>query len=60
MTIKHDEAQTETVPIKLSNGAIVRIEVDSTDGREKVANKILSFDPVKKALEGIVDDIAEI
>ncbi|MCG9889588.1 MAG: hypothetical protein MH252_00755 [Thermosynechococcaceae cyanobacterium MS004] len=47
----------ETVPIKLPNGAMVRIEVSKT-GREDVAFDTKQFQPVADAIEGVVQMIA--
>ncbi len=52
------ESRSETVPVQLPNGAIVRVEVAST-GREDVAGfDPKQFQPVADAIEGVVQMIA--
>ncbi len=51
------DSRSETVPVKLPNGALVKFEVAQT-GREDVAFDVKSFEPVAEALEGIVQMIA--
>lgn len=52
------ESRTETIPVQLDNGAVIKVEVAQT-GREDVAIDIRPFKEVTNALEGIVDAIAQ-
>lgn len=51
------ESRSETVPVQLPNGAIVKVEVAST-GREDVGFDVKQFQPVADAIEGMVQMIA--
>ena len=51
------ESQSNTVPVQLPNGAIVKVEVAST-GREDVGFDVKQFQPVADAIEGVVQMIA--
>jgi hypothetical protein len=51
------EFRSETVPVQLPNGAIVRVEVTNT-GREDVSFEMKQFQPVADAIEGVVQMIA--
>jgi Trypsin-co-occurring domain 1 len=51
------ETRSETVPVQLPNGAIVKFEV-STTGREDVIFDTKQFQPVADAIEGVVQMIA--
>ena len=51
------ESRSETVPVQLPNGAIVRVEVTNT-GREDVGFDAKQFQPVADAIEGVVQMIA--
>lgn len=51
------ESRSNTVPVQLPNGAIVKVEVAST-GREDVGFDVKQFQPVADALEGVVRMIA--
>jgi hypothetical protein len=51
------ESRSESVPVQLPNGAIVKFEVTST-GREDVAFDSKQFQPVAEAIEGVVQMIA--
>lgn len=52
-----DDNRTEGVPVKLPNGAIIKIEVSQRSGREDVAFTTFSFDQIAMALEGITGAI---
>lgn len=51
------ESRSNTVPVQLPNGAVVKVEVAST-GREDVGFDVKQFQPVADAIEGIVQMIA--
>ena len=51
------ESRSETVPVQLPNGAVVRVEVTNT-GREDVGFDAKQFQPVADAIEGVVQMIA--
>ncbi|MDX2228820.1 MAG: CU044_2847 family protein [Leptolyngbyaceae cyanobacterium bins.349] len=51
------ESCSETVPVQLPNGAIVKVEVSQT-GREDVGFDVKQFEPVSEAIEGVVQMIA--
>jgi hypothetical protein len=51
------ESRSNTVPVQLPNGAIVKVEVAST-GREDVGFDVKQFQPVADAIEGMVQMIA--
>jgi hypothetical protein len=51
------ESRSDTVPVQLPNGAVVKVEVAST-GREDVGFDVKQFQPVADAIEGIVQMIA--
>lgn len=51
------ESRSETVPVQLPNGAIVKVEVTTT-GREDVGFDPKQFQPVAEAIEGVVQMIA--
>ncbi len=52
------ESRSDTVPVQLPNGAIVKVEVAST-GRADVAGfDVKQFQPVADAIEGVVQMIA--
>lgn len=51
------EPRSNTVPVQLPNGAIVKVEVAST-GREDVGFDVKQFQPVAEAIEGVVQMIA--
>jgi hypothetical protein len=51
------ESRSNTVPVQLPNGAIVKVEVAST-GREDVGFDVKQFQPVADAIEGVVQMIA--
>ena len=51
------ESRSETVPVQLPNGAIVKVEVTKS-GREDVGFDTKQFQPVADALEGVVQMIA--
>ncbi|MBD2465372.1 hypothetical protein H6G89_30635 [Oscillatoria sp. FACHB-1407] len=51
------ESRTDTVPVQLPNGAIVKVEVSKT-GREDVSFDPKQFQPVADAIEGVVQMIA--
>ena len=51
------ETRSETVPVQLPNGAIVKVEVTSS-GREDVSFEPKQFQPVADAIEGVVQMIA--
>lgn len=52
------ESRSDTVPVQLPNGAIVKVEVTKT-GREDVGFDTKQFQPVADAIEGVVQMIAE-
>jgi Trypsin-co-occurring domain 1 len=52
MMLSTSEMTTEKIPVKLPNGAIIKIEV-SDFGREDVASNVMNFDDIAPALEGI-------
>lgn len=51
------DSRSETVPVQLPNGAIVKVEVAQT-GREDVGFDVKAFEPVAEAIEGVVQMIA--
>lgn len=51
------ESPSDTVPVELPNGAVVKVEV-STTGREDVGFDVKQFQPVADAIEGVVQMIA--
>jgi hypothetical protein len=51
------ESRSNTVPVQLPNGSIVKVEIAST-GREDVAFDVKQFQPVADAIEGVVQMIA--
>jgi Trypsin-co-occurring domain 1 len=51
------ESRSKTVPVQLPNGAIVKVEVSTTD-REDVSFDPKQFQPVADAIEGVVQMIA--
>jgi hypothetical protein len=51
------ESRSDTVPVQLPNGAIVKFEVAQT-GREDVDFDTKQFQPVAEAIEGVVQMIA--
>ena len=53
----YDDEQTESIPVKLPNGTIIKIETPRREGREDVDFEIFSFDDIGNALEGITDAI---
>jgi hypothetical protein len=52
-----EESRSETVPVQLPNGAIVKVEVANM-GREDVGFDTKQFQPVADAIEGVVQMIA--
>ncbi|EKQ68456.1 hypothetical protein OsccyDRAFT_2990 [Leptolyngbyaceae cyanobacterium JSC-12] len=50
------ESHSDTVPVQLPNGAVVKVEVAST-GREDVGFDVKQFQPVADAIEGVVQMI---
>jgi hypothetical protein len=62
MTFSDLEPHSKTVPVELPNGAVVKVEVASTEstGREDASSvPTKQFQPVAKAIEGIVQMLAE-
>jgi len=51
------ESRSETVPVQLPNGEIVKVEVTNT-GREDVSFDPKQFQPVADEIEGVVQMIA--
>ena len=51
------ESRSDTIPVQLPNGAVVKVEVSST-GREDVGFDVKQFQPVADAIEGVVQMIA--
>lgn len=51
------ESRSQSVPVQLPNGAVVRVEVAQT-GREDVGFDVKQFEPVAEAIEGVVQMIA--
>jgi hypothetical protein len=51
------ESRSETVPVQLPNGAIVKFEVTNT-GREDVGFDLKQFQPVADMIEGVMQMIA--
>ena len=51
------DSRSDTVPVQLPNGAIVKVEV-SKSGREDVSFDPKQFQPVADAIEGVVQMIA--
>ena len=51
------ESRSETVPVQLPNGVIVKVEVTKT-GREDAGFDVKQFQPVADAIEGVVQMIA--
>lgn len=52
------ESRSDTVPVQLPNGAVVKVAVAST-GREDVEFDVKQFQPVADAIEGVVQMIAD-
>jgi len=52
-----DQARTETLPVQLEDGSVIRVEIAKT-GREDVALDLKPFKQVTDALEGIVQAVA--
>ncbi len=55
------ESRSDTVPVKLPNGAIIKVEVATRAGRKDVSagtETVKQFQPVADAIEGIVQMIA--
>jgi Trypsin-co-occurring domain 1 len=53
----NSESRSNTVPIQLPNGSVVKVEVAST-GREDVSFDVKQFQPIADAIEGVVQMIA--
>ncbi|NJR62680.1 MAG: hypothetical protein HC769_30115 [Cyanobacteria bacterium CRU_2_1] len=51
------ESRSDTIPLQLPNGSVVKVEVSST-GREDVGFDVKQFQPVADAIEGVVQMIA--
>ncbi len=51
-----NDMTTEKIPVKLPNGAIIKLEI-SDFGREDVSFDLMSFDDIAPALEGITSAI---
>ncbi|HEY9626728.1 MAG TPA: CU044_2847 family protein [Coleofasciculaceae cyanobacterium] len=51
------DSRSDTIPVQLPNGAIVKFEVTQT-GREDVSFDPKQFQPVAEAIEGVVEMIA--
>lgn len=51
------EDRSETVPIQLPNGSIIKVEATIT-GREDVSFSAKEFQPIADAIEGIIQMIA--
>jgi Trypsin-co-occurring domain 1 len=51
------ESRSETVPVQLPNGSIVKIEV-TVIGREDVSFSAIQFQPIADAIEGVIQMIA--
>jgi hypothetical protein len=51
------ESRSETVPVQLPNGSIVKIEVTAT-GRNDVSFSAKEFQPIADMIEGVVQMIA--
>lgn len=51
------DSRSETVPVQLPNGVIVKVEVTKS-GREDVSFEPKQFQPVADAIEGVVQMIA--
>lgn len=51
------ESRSETVPVQLPNGSIVKIEV-TVIGREDVSFSEIQFQPIADAIEGVIQMIA--
>jgi hypothetical protein len=52
------ESRSDTIPVQLPNGAVVKVEVASR-GREDVGFDVKQFQPVADAIEGVVQMIAD-
>jgi hypothetical protein len=50
-------SRSDTVPVQLPNGAVVKVEVTST-GREDVGFDVKQFQPIADAIEGVIQMIA--
>jgi hypothetical protein len=50
------ESLSNTVPVQLPNGAVVKVEVAST-GREDAGFDVKQFQPIADAIEGVVQMI---
>lgn len=50
------DSRSDTVPVQLPNGAIVKVEVAQT-GREDVGFEVKSFKGVTDAIEGIAEAV---
>jgi hypothetical protein len=53
----YEDERTEAIPVRLPNGAVVKIETTPDDGREDVAFEIFSFDQIAEVLEGVTEAI---
>ena len=51
------DSRSDTVPVQLPNGAVVKFEVTQT-GREDVSFDPKQFQPVADAIEGVIEMIA--
>lgn len=56
--MEFSETQTETIPVQLPGGTIIRVEVEQSN-REDVAFEIKPFTQVTEALEEITAALAE-
>lgn len=52
-----NESKNEYVPVKLPNGAVIKIETSEIIGREDVAFTQFSFEQITDALQGITEAI---
>ncbi|EKV01593.1 hypothetical protein Lepto7375DRAFT_3764 [Leptolyngbya sp. PCC 7375] len=50
------DSRSETVPVQLPNGTVVKVEVEQT-GREDVGFDVKSFQGVTNAIEGVAEAI---
>lgn len=52
------ESHSDTVPVQLPNGAVVKVEVSRT-GREDVGFDVKHFQPITDVIEGVVQMITD-
>jgi Trypsin-co-occurring domain 1 len=51
------ESRSETVPVQLPNGSIIKVEA-TVNGRENVSFNAIEFQPIADAIEGVIQMIS--